>query len=325
MIQVDKEVHVLRVTGSSGYLMSNIKWLHKNKDKIGPAIGAVNEMTARDIEFRSYLRNIIGLSPESSNWDSKVSEYWNNISEHIPETGKILKIGFKYDVSSVKDEAAKAVLKKLEITTDKALLEYVEGTDSKPANVSEEEKYKFGTPVNPADYILWRYCLVYSHVANKEEDIAKAPKKIRFYLYDPTVAKKDARSKAEKSLKATSKIMAMSSDVSKITFILKAMNIPGVDAMDDFDRLIKLKSLAEANPDGFFEVEKDKDIQVKALIFDALNKNLLRKLPNTEIIVTNEGDTIGNSMIEAIAYFKDAKNKTTLSTIEAQLKNLPKA
>jgi hypothetical protein len=325
MIQVNKEVHLLRVTSSSGYVLTNIKWLHKDRDKIGAAIGAVNYMISRDVEFKQYLRKIIGLSPDSSNWDTKVFEYWNNIAENISDTGKVLQIGHKYSIDGITNGIAKSIIESKEIKTDAELVEFVYSTNKQgELNVLEEERYMYGTAIAPADYILWRYCLVYSNVANREEDINKAPKKIRFYLHDPQEAKLIAKNKFQESMKATQKLMTMSTDDSKITYMLKAMDFKGVDLLDPLERLQLLKGVVDSNPSRFFEVEADKELQLKALIFDALNKNLIRKLPNTEIIVNSDNESLGNNLLEVVAHLKDVKNKAFLNSLEAQLKSLPK-
>ena len=87
--------------------------------------------------------------------------FYANISIQVPnnETGRELEVGFRYD------SLPQHLLKDGEVL------------------LKEQEKFKYGMPLNIQDYFIYRYALVYRFVANSTEDLYNTPN-IKFCLID---------------------------------------------------------------------------------------------------------------------------------------------
>ena len=76
----------------------------------------------------------------------------------------------------------------------------------------------------------------------------------------------------------------------------------------------------------FFALSADKKILTKAKLENYVNAGLLKRLPNTEILVDkNDPDIVlGNTMEEAVIYAERQENKAAMSEYETIYKNYKK-
>src|SRR6266403_4273174 len=166
MITKSNKVFIKRKEITTAFYKKNIESMEEGNWKVGASIK--NNDVCRGLSFdeeETYLPMLIGVQPKNDNWQKVTTDYWNNISKLIPKDGIELEVGFNYKDKESKDgqPATKEV--------DNAF---------KGESAKEEDKWQFGFPINVVDYVLWRYCLVYSHVANKKEVTSKSHN-IRFY------------------------------------------------------------------------------------------------------------------------------------------------
>jgi hypothetical protein len=96
--------------------------------------------------------------------------------------------------------------------------------------------------------------------------------------------------------------------------------------MDKIDKQRLLMNRINSNPGEFLEVLKDKDLNTKALIEDYIQAGILRRLQNSSVIVENgTNDIIGNTLNDAIAFFKNAEqNKLKLAQLREKFISRPK-
>jgi hypothetical protein len=280
--------------------------LHKEGDKehgiwkIGSSLK--NNGPLRGLAYAEesrFLPSILGIAPTSEKWAQACKDYWNSISVTIPENdGLKLETGWQWnneaDYESEKD-------------------------------VSETLRVK-GTPINIAEYILYRYCLVYGKVANKEEDIFKSPK-IIFYLY--TKEEQIKADKAKKNLKdkAMRIYLELLGDRIKIKHILRTDDLNlNLDELEPDEIDILLSKLLDTKPASLIKIAEDKDLTIRALINEGLRVGMLERLANSETI--SYGTVVlGNTMEQAIGnlnsntdQFKLIRNKleSTLSSFIAK-------
>jgi len=169
-----------------------------NPRKIGSSISAVNNLLANGDELKVLMRTVLGVDPNSnsSNWDKIVRNYWDSLSVDVHPNGKNLEIGFIYDLDDPERKSSIAKLKNdvKSINNDTALKDYVTGfsKEGRP-NVPDNKKYLYAQPINPQDWLLYRYCVGidgkgYRDVANDLKSVENSPH-IRFYIFDEEIAK----------------------------------------------------------------------------------------------------------------------------------------
>jgi hypothetical protein len=299
--------------------------------KLGTSVSAVNTIVSSGEELRMLMPNILGLDPTSvtSNWDARVRQFWDSLSVDIYSNGKDLEIGFIFDIL---DNRRKEYINNLklinkDITTDLKLANYVIGkTEGKP-NVPDNEKWKYGHPIEPMDWLLYRFCegiegRGYKAVANRNSDISTITAlDVRFYFYDELKAKefKTAQHKTMKeALQKYLEIIAKEDTLDDLLIVF-GNNITNLDSLDK-DQM--LKAIVDSRPEDFLKLAEDKNLTIKAKIEKYIAVGILHRINSTSIIVdgTDPSNLIGNTMEEAISYFSP-ENTSTTATV-AQYSNM---
>lgn len=326
--RVNKEVTLRPVTSSSAFVKSNLKNIDDFNRRVGTSISSINIMLNYTKEINALMPNLLGVSANSMEFKKEVSNYWNNISVVVPEVGKKLEIGFIY-----KDEKT---AKDYENRQSAVYSEYIkvreENVDLEPdayktfiEKFIDIESSKFdvegNTPINASDYLLWRYCLIHGRVANLQIH-TKRSKKIDVYIDDEAEVKRSKQAAYKVSAKARKLVYDNIGKRDTIQNILYIMNSPAADSKDTVEQDMAFDELATTDPIKFIQLIEDKKLNTKAFIERCITKGLLRRLPNTNVIVNAENDIVGNSIDDAIVYVESEKNKVIVDTLSAQLKNL---
>ena len=298
--------------------------------RIGSSITAVNGLLQCGDELKACMPSILGVDPKSnsSNWDKIVKNYWDSLSVEVYSNGLDLDLSFVYDVQ---DEDRKSYIKTLLTkykldTDDEALADFVEGIgkDGKP-NIPDHEKYRYGTPINPEHWLLYRYCVGingkgYKRVSNSMNTIEYS-KDIDFYIYDDTVAQQARKKTFEVHRKAMAKYYEIISKRELVDELLLVFRDSG-KYTDDLDKDMRLEQLATTRPEDFINYINDKTLTTKATIEKYILAGILRRLPGTSLIVDNDDPTIviGNNMKDAVTFFSPDNVKTQSIVNEYSLK-----
>ena len=257
--------------------------LHKEGDieqgiwKIGSSLkqnGPLRGLTFA--EEARFLPSILGIANTSEKFSHACNDYWNKISTVVPSgEGLQLEVGWEW-----KNEA-----------------------DYNDEKNKEESLRTKGQPINMADYILYRYCLVYGRVANKEEDINKSSK-IKFYLHTKEAKIKAEKAKNDVKKQAMKLYLELLGDRNKIMYILRVDDTNlDIDTMDNDEIDIALNKFLENKPSKLIEIANNPDLSTLALIHEALRTNHLERMSNTETI-TYGTVVVGNTMKEAVTNLK---------------------
>lgn len=256
-----------------------------------------------------YLPTLIGLSPESPNWEVATRAYWANISKEVPpDKGVELEVGLKYH-------------------NEEDFL-YDENECTRDANGTLIDHR--GTPINIADYILWRYCLLYSRVANVPEDIGKSPK-IEFYLFNKDKEIKDKKITLDSKRKAMQLMFKRLAERDWVDYILRvlmatdkavARDVRSLGSMGEDEKDILLDEYVVNSPERFLAFAEDKNLEMRSFIELCIAMGKLTRIANTDTIVM-DGTPLGNAMSEVIAFFNNPKNNEVLQTLKAQIKHIP--
>lgn len=260
-------------------------------------------------EEKRFLPYILGINNDSPNWEKEIRNYWSNISRIVPpgNEGLKLEVGLVYD--NIEDYNA-----------DKKAPRNKDGIVVNPK----------GRPIELDDYILWRYCLEYSRVANDVKDIGKSPK-IELYLYSKEAELKEKKVSFDQRKKATQLMYQRIGERSWVEYMLRLLithdkesgvYVKDLVSMTSDEKDILLEKYATNNPIIFTTFGNDKDLELKALLELAVAMNVITRIPNTSAL-TYQNDPIGNTSEEAVAYLKNPKNAQLLNEITAQTKVKP--
>lgn len=287
----------------------------------------------RGLSFEEEIKllpSIAGISPKSDKWERTIKDYWSNISVDVPffaeddKKGLDLEVGFRYN--SAEDAEKGNEEERIEIAKYAA-----ERHVGKEYWMRFDKRLELGTPLNLEDFVLYRYCLVYSHVANRPEDKDLSPK-IRFYMISSEEVKAEVKTQHEVSMRSMAeylKLIPNRSGVQDVIDILKpelisAAQRRGKDLAidDDIQKDIALHEFQMENPVRFIAVVTDKRLKDRAFIERAITYGMLRRLPHTDTIMYGDNTKIGDNVLEAIDFLNDDKNKTVRQELSARLKTI---
>lgn len=329
MIRVERKVRIEWRNNPSSFEIKNKDVFKTDFLRLGSAIRPVNELLSRSEELRVLLPSVIGVSPIDPSWQEQVTTYLHDFLLEIPRYGLVFDISYTFDMG---DPAYRDNIERLKKTLKDAPKDTKELEQALLAEVkklSEEELYQYVRFYNVEDYIKWRYCRLSSKVANSVEDINKSVN-IQFYLTS------DTERKAVKAKQVKTRTLAMtaytklinSEDKSKIDHLIIAANkVSGYAEFKELtteDKQTILLDICDETPVEFIALCEDKNLAVKAKITLYIWMNLLKKLPNTSIIVdsANPDIVLGNTTDEVISYLSNELHKVHVSELEAKYRSL---
>ena len=249
-------------------------------------------------EKKKYMPILLGLSSDSDRFEQYCMDYFANISVPVSPNGLNLEIGFNYKTLEDRDNA----------NTDNAM------------------------PINVADYVLYRHCIVYSRVANTIADIGKS-NNIEFFIEDAS-ANAAAQDKANKLLlKAMNLMPAILNDALRVKQLIAVLNetvpesvvpklVNDVNVMGPNELSVRLFDVLQKAPLEFIAAVNDTTIALKYFITRAINVGIIRKLANTSTLIfsSKTGEfLLGNNLNEVILTLQQEKNSSIFSEIKANL------
>lgn len=180
-------------------------------------------------------------------------------------------------------------------------------------NNLEISKCSMGSPVNIADYIMYRHCLLYNDVA-KDPIFADSDTNIRFYFKDNNKEQlllEKTRREIRKAKQNFSRCIA-DSDLFDAVYIKYCVdtNKPVSTSMlkKDLDKEIELDKFSESDPAKFNKLCSYPDIKLVAKIELLISRGELNRIHHSQNIIDSDGNMIGANLNEAVAWFKDPNN-----------------
>jgi len=329
MIRVERKVRIEWRNNPSSFEIKNKDVFKTDFLRLGSAVKPVNELLSRSEELRVLLPSILGVSPIDASWQERVTTYLHDFLLEIPRYGLVFDISYVFDMG---DPAYRENIERLKKTLKDAPKDSKELEQALLVEIKklpEEEMYQYVRFYNVEDYIHWRYCLLSSKVANKVEDINKSVN-IQFYLTSDTERKALKAKTVKLRTKAITEYTKLvnSEDKARIDAIVVGTNkLSGYNEFNELsadDKAAILLEMCDETPQEFLALIEDKNLAVKSKIRIYIWMNLIKQLPNSNILVdpSNPELIIGNTIDEAVSYFANELNKAHVSEIEAKYRSL---
>lgn len=167
------------------------------------------------------------------------------------------------------------------------------------------EKDKNGQPVDPFSYIKYKFALGHPKVANSRSEIKPYHE---FYINNVELIEKEKKEFAKSKRDAYRQLDKLSKKNQELLAII--LGIPNTDEAYEIE--------IDNNPQEFINKATDEDLDTKAFIYEAIKYQCITNIGSTYIY---EGKEIGNSMEEAVMYFKKPENSEHVVAIKAKIKN----
>lgn len=279
--------------------------------KIGSSLKGTTVLRGLDLEEeKKYLPQIINIAPSDVNFNMACRDYWNNISARVPADGDTAE-KLQGKILSMKVEFKSA--------EQKSTFESLKSFEKKGNYIT-----LYGNVIDGiADYVLFKYCLVYGRVANHSKDVFISPK-IRFYLYSIETDRLDKISEFKTRNDARAKFIEILSKepVIDASLLYYGEKLAVYESLED--KQIALEKLVESKPEIFMDCVSDVNLKYKALILRAREAGILYVPANTDTYYYGENREIclGTNLDDAVLFIKseEPKNKEIVSVIQARLK-----
>jgi hypothetical protein len=324
MITTNNKISILWRNVNSSYAHANRKHLIEEFRTIGSSNSAVNTIISNAGEQKAIMEQVLGLSSKSQDWDKTLKSYWHGFREEVPMDGKVLNLGFIYDIDDPsRKEFVNSINSHIEnkddkLTTDQDLVDYIENRllkvhdtfnksiksldkygsnrDREAAQTAaykakwdsismiEGERHKVGRPIEAFDFILYRYCLNYKDVANEFALINKSAN-IRLYLYSEVEGNKEKERIQKANTNRYEKYLELVKDIEKAENVLYALGKGSTIPKNDVDKLLMLDEESKLQTELFMTIANDPQVKLKGEIEKLIVFNILNRFPGSQIIV----------------------------------------
>lgn len=170
---------------------------------------------------------------------------------------------------------------------------------------------------NPISQLKYKVLLSNSKVANSE--IEKNDPNAIFYIDNQEAKAKKELETINFKFEGMKLILKLSPEEKK-----GALRLFGKKGLEDISEDMSSAQLAqemEKDPKLFFDIMTDKSLSTKAMIFEMIEKGILKRKGNYYI---HGEDTIANSTDEVVEYFNDVKNQSVVLALKSRLKKASK-
>lgn len=315
---------------NSNYRKVNQKVLSDKIDYIGSSINSSRIITSNKDEMETYMPNLLGIASNHPDFTHRVKSYFNNIRVPVESVGKVFDISFrfntkrdflKYRDALIKIEEAYNLVNKSDIKAFKEALE----RKIQALNDLESVQHRYGTPMNIADYLMYRHCLLYSDVA-KDSSIVPFDKNARFFIKDTN--KEATKLRNHRNQVNLAKGYFVQCTLDKTLFdnvyiqycVYKNRPVAYVSSIDITTREEELDRFSVEEPAKFNEIFKDKDLDTKSTIEMLIARGELIRPTHSQNITTTDGELVGRNIKEAVVWFKDINNLARVEAYKSKLR-----
>lgn len=326
----NRTVSIALIQNYSLYRKANDKVLPKRRDFIGSSVRSSQVLASNRAEVEAYFPQLLGLSPNNENFISRLKQYLNNIQVRVDELGVTFDCSFQFNHKrdyfkfKAQEEAIELQYKK---ANRQNIQELRKALDAKimAINNLESQLHAYGSPVNIAEYLLYRHCLLYRDIA-KDTAIINSDPYVRFYFRDDAKDRERQQKLRQEINNAKRNYVEVigNDDMFDAVYIQYCViaGLPIVNSMlnDRLEKEVQLDKFSMAEPVKFNNIVKDKDIEIRSFIELLISRGEFVRSKFNQNITTQDGEFIGANMKEAIAWAKAPDNANAIAAFKNKLK-----
>lgn len=313
-LTIPKKITVKPINKVSYYREVNSKVLGERVMSIGSSIYSADTLMSNHEEINKYFPIILGIGCTDPKFITSVGNYLNNIKLNVNSLGVTFDASFKYNTKedyeyfTKKERSIEYKYKNADKST-MTLFNKALNDKYNEINKLESEKHKYGFPVNVFDYIMYRHCLLYSHIA-KDIAVVDSNPNIRFYFVDEQKEANRINDLRNAKVKAKINYIKLCNNVDLLNqiYIMYCVkfDVSASNAiiLSKESKLDALEAYSVNEPIAFNKLFNINDIKYKATIELAIARGLIIRLINSQNITTTDGVAIASNMNEAVMYYK---------------------
>lgn len=173
-----------------------------------------------------------------------------------------------------------------------------------------------GEPLELEDWIIFQWAQKHVQVAETRKEALANPDK-KFWIYDPERETRKENANVQYRRSAYREFIKMEDDEDKLDLMLRVLTNSQPRHMTGEEKENELEAYLRDNPREFIAAAKDKKLELRGLIMDLIEYEILQKI-GSQIMYMDE--TVGESMEEAVAWFGNKRHSSKVSTMKAKLK-----
>lgn len=189
--------------------------------------------------------------------------------------------------------------------------------DGKVLNISKNED---GDPIETEDFLIYKWLENHPLVAGSREEMNSNSNK-EFYLYDPDEEIHNEHKQAEKRKQAYKALIKIDDNEEVKDQLIRLLDDSNPDKLTDVMKDNKLEEIASTQPKRFLKYAEDKNLAIRAEIEEMVEYGVLRKSGNQYIYMD---EVVGDTMDDAIVFFKNERNSQTVLDLRAKLEEAKK-
>ena len=193
----------------------------------------------------------------------------------------------------------------------------VEGEVLEIAHETDEDG-NFERASNLEDFITYKWLQNHPLVAKSEQEMINNPRK-EFYIHDPVRETQKENVKVQSKKKAYLELAKLSDNEEKMDILVRLLVGVNPDNLSKEDKENRLDQYIDDNPAKFVKMATDPDLEIRAEIEQMVDKGIIRKQGNSYLYMDK---TIGDSIAEAINFFKNERNSELVLDLKSKLKDI---
>ena len=177
---------------------------------------------------------------------------------------------------------------------------------------------KDGEPVKLEDYLIFKWLENHPMVGSNKQEMLADPNK-EYYIYDPNEEVKNENAKAQERKEAYRALIKLEDDEKVVDQLIRLLTNKNPDKLTKQVKENELEQITRTQPKRFLRYAKDKNLAIRAEVEEMVEFGILRKSGNQYIYMD---EVIGETMEDAIVYFKNDRNSGTLLDLRAKLEEV---
>jgi len=170
-------------------------------------------------------------------------------------------------------------------------------------------------PIETEDFLIYKWLQNHPLVAETKQGMLDDSNK-EYYLYDPEEEIRNENQEAQVRKDAYKALLQLEDDDKVVDQLLRLLGDKRPEKMTTEMKENEIEQLTRTQPKRFLEYAEDPNLALRAEIEEMVEYSVLRKSGNQYIYMD---EVIGDTMQDAIVYFKNERNSQTVLDLRAKL------